>query len=253
MIFSCSDFQRIQKSESIEDKYEAAIKYYEEQDYYRSGLLLEELIPITRGTDNAERSLFYYAYCHYHQDQLYLASVYFSNLTSTYPRSEFAEESRYMYARSMYEGTPKYNLDQSQTMETLSSLQGVINAYPNSEYVEECDIMIDDLNYRREKKAYENALLYHKLSYFKSAVIALDNFANDFPTSSYVEEVSFLKVESQFKLAKKSIVDKKKDRYLEVVTYYQDFVDKFPSSTFVRQAENMYDQTLNNIEKLNNN
>ena len=121
------------------------------------------------------------------------------------------------------------------------------------EYVKECETMIDDLNYRREKKAYENAILYNKLSYFKSAVIALENFRKDYPTSSYVEEVVFLKMDSQYKLAKQSILDKKKERYLDVVTYYQDFVDKFPSSTFVRQAENIYDQALINIEKLSNN
>lgn len=248
---SCSDFQKMLKSDDMDARYDAAIAYYDHQDYYRAGLLLEELIPILRGTKKAEKALFYYAYCHYYQDQLYLSAFYFDNLYNTYPRSPYEQEARYMKARAEYESTPTYNLDQSGTIKTLQDLQSVINRYPNSQYVKDCDRMIDDLNQRMELKAFENAKLYYNLQYFKSAVIALNTFREEFPTSSLVEEAAFLRIESQFKLAKLSIEDKRKERYMEVITFYQDFVDTFPSSKFVRQAENYYDMALEKIEKPN--
>lgn len=250
-VFSCSDFQKTLKSDDINTKFDAAIAYYKDQDYYRAGLLLEELIPITRGTANAELSLFYYAYCHYHQNQLLLSAFYFENLLSTYPRSQYAEESQYMAAKSKFEDTPKYNLDQSTTLETLNKFQSFINRYSNSQYVSDCEFMMKDLNDRLEKKAYESAILYHKLGYFKAAVISLSDFKNDFPTSDYIEEASFIKLESQFKLAKLSVLDKKEERFRETITFYQDFVDTFPSSKFARQAESIYDLALNNLNKNN--
>ena len=248
-LFSCSEFQKTLKSDDIDKKFDAAIAYYKDQDYYRAGLLLEELIPITRGTANAEISLFYYAYCHYYQNQLYLATFYFENLLSTYPRSEYAEEAQYMAAKSKYEGTPKYNLDQSSTQSTLADLQSFINKYPNSQYVRSSETMMENLNARIEQKAFESAVLYHKLGYYKSAVITLDHFKNDFPTSKFLEEATFIRLESQFKLAKLSVEDKKDERFREAITFYQDFVDTFPNSKFARQAENIYDLALNNINK----
>lgn len=250
-LFSCSDFQKVLKSDSIDEKFDAAITYYKEQDYYRAALLLEELYPITRGTNNAEITLFYYANCHYQQDQLYLSSHYFDVLVGTYPRSEYVEESKYMSAKAKYESTPKYNLDQSSTLATLDVIQAFINKYPNSQYVKNCETMISDLNSRMELKAFEGGVLYHKLGYYKAAVIALNDFRNDFPTSSYVEEAGYIRLESQFKLAKLSVLNKKSERMHEVVSLYQDFVDTFPNSTFARQAENIYDMALAGIKKIN--
>ena len=250
-LFSCSDFQKVLKSDDINKKFDAAISYYKNQDYYRAALLLEELIPITRGTANAEISLFYYAYCHYHQKQLFLSAYYFDNLLATYPRSSYAEESQFMSVKSKYESTPKFNLDQSSTLNTLNNIQNFINKYPFSQYVSESNKMIDDLNERLERKAFESAFLYYNLGYFKSAVIALTSFKNDFPTSKYLEKAHYYKLESQFKLAKLSVVDKKEERFKETITFYQDFVDTFPNSKFVRQAENIYDLALSNLNKNN--
>lgn len=251
LMLSCSDFQKTLKSEDINTKFDAAFAYYKEQDYYRAGLLLEELIPISRGTSNAEISMFYYANCHYYQDQLILSAYYFENLLSTYPRSIYAEESQFMVAKSYYENTPKYNLDQSSTLENLNKLQAFINKYPNSQYFKECEVMIVDLNERVERKAYESAILYHKLGFYKAAVISINDFNNDFPSSTFIEKASYIKLESQFKLAKLSVLDKKGERFRETITFYQDFVDTFPSSKFAKQAENIYDLALNNLNKNN--
>ena len=34
---ACSDFQKILKSDSVDKKYEAALKYYDKKDYYKAG------------------------------------------------------------------------------------------------------------------------------------------------------------------------------------------------------------------------
>ena len=46
----CSKFRTIQKDTDWRVKYEAALKYFDEQDYHRSTLLLEDILPIIRGT-----------------------------------------------------------------------------------------------------------------------------------------------------------------------------------------------------------
>jgi len=72
---SCSKFRKIQKSGDWELKYEAAMNYYQEEEYYKASVLFEEIIPIIRGSEKAEKAQFYFAYSYYHQKQYILASA----------------------------------------------------------------------------------------------------------------------------------------------------------------------------------
>ena len=55
IINSCSEYQKVLKSTDYNLKYEKAIEYYEEEDYYRALSLLEELVSLYRGSERAER------------------------------------------------------------------------------------------------------------------------------------------------------------------------------------------------------
>ena len=48
------------------------------------------------------------------------------------------------------------------------------------------------------KQKFDNAKQYYKTRNYKSAIIALENFENDFPDSSLNEEGSYLKILSQY-------------------------------------------------------
>src|SRR6188768_1065598 len=110
LIFNCSKFQKIQKSTDPQLKYDAAMKYFGKKDYYHAGLLFEELVPIMRGKKEAELVELNLAYCNYYQKNLVLSAENFKNFYETYGRSPHVEESLYMYALSLYEDSPHYNL-----------------------------------------------------------------------------------------------------------------------------------------------
>ncbi len=99
---SCSDFRKITKSTDWKEKYQAALKYYQEKDYYRATLLLEDVMPIIKGTKTAEEAQFYYAYAHYYQRKYILSAHYFKQFYETYSRSEQAQEAMFMHAYSLY-------------------------------------------------------------------------------------------------------------------------------------------------------
>ncbi len=87
----------------------------------------------------------------------------------------------------------------------------------------------------------------------KAALIAFDNFQNDFPDSNLNHRISFLKVEASYKLAKKSIRNKQRERLMNTIANYQEFIDNYPESTLVRNAENIYIDCLDDLEKLQEN
>ncbi len=249
---SCSKFQKLQKSTDIDKKYEAALAYYDKKDYYKANLLLEELIPLLRGRAEGEKAQLLYAYTHFYQRDMTMSSFYFKNFFETFPRSEQAEEAMYMYVFSLYEDSPKYNLDQTNTYTALSALQTFLNVYPNTAYREEINTIEAELTAKLEHKAYENAKLYYKLSqasiiYHKSALIAFDTFKANFPQSPRNEEIAYLKIETEYNLAKVSTEDKKKERYAKTIEYYENFIDRYPNSKYQRSAENLYDNARSQV------
>jgi len=131
---SCSKFRKIQKSEDWKVKYNAALEYYEDEDYFRASALFEEIMPLVRGQQEGELAQFYYAYCNYYQKQYQLASYYFKSFYETYSRSEFAEEAEFMNAYSLYLDSPIYNLDQTSTIEAIQAMQVFINKNYTGKY-----------------------------------------------------------------------------------------------------------------------
>ena len=252
MLFSsCSKFQRVLKKGSVDDKYNAAISYYERKDYYRAGLLLEEVIPLIRGQKRSEIANLYYAYCHFYQRQRQLAAYYFKRFYTQFGASKYVEEAMYMYAFSLYKDSPEYYLDQSNTNQAVAASQNFLNRFPQSKYAEECSRIIDELRRKLEKKAYEGAKLYYKIRNYRAAVITFGNFQKDFPDSNFNEEVAYLKVLSQYEYAEISTVRRQKARYGDVIKFYTDFIDAYPESGYKRAAERLYSSSIKRLEKLN--
>ncbi|MDF7821143.1 outer membrane protein assembly factor BamD [Runella sp. MFBS21] len=252
---ACSKFSKLQKEGTLEQKYEAALQYYKKADYYHAGLLFEEITPLLNGKDarQAELAQFYNAYCNFKQANYNMAQFLFKNFYETFQRSEYAQEALYMHAYSLYKDSPNSNLDQTNTLTAISALQDFINTYPESAFREESTQLILELRDKLERKAYDKAKLYYKTSEanianFRSAVVAINNFQKDFPDSKYNEELAFLRVDAQYNLARLSFIDKQKERFQDVNKYYLTFIDKYPQSKYLRQAERFYENTQKELE-----
>lgn len=250
LIASCSKYRKIEKSEDWRVKYEAAINYYENEDYYHSALLFEQIRPIVRGLPEGEKVEFLLAYCQYNERTYLLASAQFKTFYETYGRSSQAQEAHFMHAYSLYAASPDWNLDQTSGIEAMSSMQTFLNQYPNSEFYDKATQVILESQLKLERKSYENAKLYLKLKRYKASIIAFDSFKEDFPDSKFIEEMAFLKVEAQFKLASQSLPRLQDERFKIVIEYYTELVDNYPNSQFLKSAEKYYTESLTKVNKL---
>jgi outer membrane protein assembly factor BamD len=244
---SCSKFSKLQKSDDLELKKQGAYNYYDKKDYYRSSQLLEELVPLLKGTADAEKAEFIYAMCQYELRFLESAAFYFSYFLETYPRSIYAEEVTYMEAISQYENSPKYYLDQGNTDKAILALENFIGKYPDSERRSKCQTMVEKLNDKLEKKDFENARIFHQIMEYKAAIITLGNFAKDYPNSEMREESLFLQIISAFKLAKNSTDAKKPERFQQTIDFYTNFVDSFPKSKKLKELEGIFDYSTDQL------
>lgn len=250
---SCGDFRKIQKSTDWKLKYDAAMKYYEEKDYYRATTLFEEILPFIRGSREAELVQFYNAYANYYQKNYTLASHYFKTFYETYSRSDYAEEAFYMYVYSLYKQSPTYALDQTSTNEALNTVQTFLNRFPNSPFRSKAIDIIGEMMGKIEQKEFENARLYYKLGRLNAAMIALDNFKMDFPDSQLHEEACYLLVVCSHRYARQSIPTRQRERYYTCISHYDYFVDNFTESKYIKELQEYYSQCITAIEKLNQN
>ncbi len=248
-VAGCSKFRKIMKSGDWKTKYDAAIEYYNAEDYNRATQLFEDILPIIRGTAEAEKGNFFIAYCYYYQKQYVLSAYHFQEFVNIYGRSEYVMEAAYMHAYSLYLQSPDYQLDQTTTYEAIAAMQNFINRYPTSEYAKDADITIDRMQVKLERKAYETCKLYYKLRRYKSGMVVYENFKNDFPDSKFNEEVAFLNIETSYDLAKQSIYSRQEERFKKTVEFYTEFVDKYPNSDYLKEAEKIYADSIEEITK----
>ena len=247
---ACSNFQKVLKSDSIDKKYTAALKYYETGKYEKSTIILEELLPLLRGRPEAEKAAFIFAQGEYKQQYYELSAFQFRVFGETYPRSEYAEEAAFLYTKSLYLSSPTFNLDQSQTLTALEAIRDFQVRFPESKFRPDAQAMSDELTSKLEKKAFESARLYANVRYYQSAVVALTSFLREYPASKYGEEAAFLRVISAHDLARQSVSEKQRERFLETASYYLGFVDAYPKSKFLRTAEAAYADAQRQLEKL---
>lgn len=253
MAFSCSEYRKLQKSTDWEQKNEAALRYYEEGEYYKASVLFDQVLPVIKGTADAEKASFYRAYSYFHEGQYLLSGSYFNTFAKIYSRSEWAIEASYMAAYSNYMQSPEYNLDQTSTYSAIDDFQTFINRNPGSEYAEKATIYIDEMQRKLEQKAYANAKHYHKLERWQSAIVSFDTFADEFPDSKLNEEILFLAIDAEYSYAEQSVISKQEERYSKAIELYESFIDKYPSSKFLKKAEIIYVDSREKKIKLSNN
>lgn len=236
----CNRFNKLVKSSDYELKYKKALEYYEKHNYTNAIILLEELIPVFKGTERAEEVYYYYAYSHYYQEDYGLAGYHFRTFARNYPMSKHAEECAYMNAYCFYLNSPRYSLDQYDTKNAIIEFQNFLNAFPESKRVDTCNILIDKLRAKLERKNYEITKQYFHIEDWKASIVAAEGFIAEFPGSDKCEEMRAIIIKSYYNLAINSVESKKLERIDKCMENYLKFVDLHPSSRFIRELETIY-------------
>jgi outer membrane protein assembly factor BamD len=241
---ACSPFQKAYKSEDVAIKYAEAEKLYEKGKFNKSIRLFEQLSSSFKGKPQAEKMFFMYSQALYKTKDYYTAGYQFEKFASSYPKSEKIEEASFLGAFCYSKLSPVYSLDQVDTEKAIDKMQAFIDRYPESTHLTEANVVVKSLREKIEKKAFENAKEYNKISDYKSALVALDNFIADYPGTPYKGEALFVKLDSAYKLAINSIPSKMEERLIASKTAYSNLI-KFDSNTYKAKADVM----LANIEK----
>lgn len=250
ILAGCSKYQKALKNPDANKKLEVAQYYYNKKDYYRASTLFEQLQDNFNGTAMAEKVMYYSAYCNFGLRNYMLAGYQFKTYFENFPTGQWAEESLYMNAYCQFLESQRYYLDQTDTYKATESIKLFVSVYPDSKYVNECNILLDKLRNKLSLKAYKNAKLYYNIGEYKSAIVALQNAIKDFPEIPQKEELDFLTLKSYYYYADNSIESKKEERYKEAVEFYRYFTAEYPDSKYLNDARTVLSKVESGLKKL---
>ena len=245
-----SEFEKARLSTNPEYILNEANKYYDNEDYLKAQTLYELVLNQYRGTKQAEEIYFRYAYTYYNLRQFLLAAHYFQNFSATFAYSQYKEEADYMYAFSHYRMSPVYRLDQQSTVDAIAGFQEYVNTYPNSDRVDDCNALINELRAKLEQKAFASGQLYYDLRMYDASIRTFENMLTEFPETDRAELVHYRIVESAFHYAENSIFERREERYGEALDKYREFIRKYPDSEYRPKADKILTQIQTNLKTL---
>ncbi|NJK94576.1 MAG: outer membrane protein assembly factor BamD [Bacteroidales bacterium] len=247
-LFSCGKYEKILKSSDYKMKYQKAFEYYNAEEYVRAATIFEQIVPVFKGTDKSDTVSYYHAMSYYKQKDYTLAGHYLKNFFQNYPYSPFADEAQFLSAYCFYMDSPRPSLDQENTYTAIDAFTLYIRNHPTSKHIEDAQKYIGDLQDKLVDKSYKNARLYFDLGDYKSSIIALNNSISEYPNTKYREELQFLILQSNYFLAKNSVLSKQKERFQSTIDEYYSFIAEFPNSKYSKDAKDIYEDSQSFIK-----
>ena len=235
-----SKFEKLLASYNYGEKYRTALQLYEEGKYSKAAQLFENVAMNAQGTPQEDTVRFYWGMSNYRYKEYYTAETNFAKCLQNFPRSPFAEEAAFLRIDCLYRSTLRYELDQVPSYNAINVISQYMVENPRSTHYPICSRMLEELNNRLDKKAYENALLYYRMEDYKAARVAFKNILKDDAENVYREEILYYIAKSSYKFAQLSVESKQKERYLTFVDDYYNFIGENPDSPFKREMDVLF-------------
>lgn len=246
---SCaSEFSRVYKSTDYDFKYEYAKQLFASRKFSQSIVLLEEVVQMKKGSDEAEECLYMLGLAQYNNGDYESASATFRKYHQSYPRGIFAEQASFYVGQSLYESAPEPRLDQSPTIGAINAYQQFLDYYPDSKRKAEAQARLFELQDKLVLKELLSAQLYYNLggyfgnctgggSNYEACIVTAQNALKTYPYSHMREDFALLIMKSKFELAENSTEEKRMDRYRDAEDECYGFLNEYPESKHAKMAE----------------
>ncbi|MBO6168859.1 MAG: outer membrane protein assembly factor BamD [Bacteroidales bacterium] len=242
-LISCkSQYELLLEGNDSEAKYAAAFDYFNQGKYTKASQLFESLSVITNGTSRDDTVQYYWGLSNYRAKDYYTAETNFERFMQNFPRSSFAESAAFLHLDCLYRSTYRYELDQTPTYRTITAISEYLMNHPDSEYRSVCTRMLDDLNERLDRKAYENAYIYYKMEDYLAARVALRNVLKEDSDNRYREDILYYTAMASYKYASLSVQSKQKERYLVFYDDYFNYIGEYPDTDRRKELEKLYNK-----------
>jgi outer membrane protein assembly factor BamD len=243
LVSSCGEYEKLLKSPDFELKKTKVKEYYEKEQFAKASELLTQVIPRYRATEEAEELKWMNAQCYYGMKDYMMAGSEFKEFSELYPYSKLAEEASFQTAMCDFYQSPRAELSQEYTRNSITGFNLFLSRFPGSTRSEDAKKHIKILEERLVEKSYTSAKLYYDMKQYKAAIVALSNSLKEYPETGYREEMMYLKLSSLFLYAELSVAAKQKERFQSTLDEYYSFMEEYPKSSYAREVSKIFQAT----------
>ena len=217
----------------VAEQFYKAKTLYDKGKYYRAQVEFENLIYTYPGNTVIDTAQYYLGMCYYNQKDYGLATGELKRLIAIYPTSQFADDSQYYIAMSHYKMSPKYALDQTETVQAITEFNNLVINYSSSEYVKDARERIRELEDKLARKAFKTGELYLKLHDYGGALTYFTYVRDNYPTTDWAIRSFYYSGEAQFKM----------DKYTEAKDTFEKFLMGFGEHELAEHARKKLQET----------
>ncbi|MCK4578064.1 MAG: outer membrane protein assembly factor BamD, partial [Candidatus Marinimicrobia bacterium] len=178
--------------------------------------------------NRAAEAQYYYAECLFQQKLYVEAELEYERLLRRWANTEHLVEARYRSVQCLVEQSPKYYHDQGITGEAVDELQQFIDDFPDSEYVDEAEKLIDELRFKIARKYYEAGRQYLKWEESESARLYFNRVLTLYYDTELADQARLGMVIS-FLIEEDSV---------GAQAYLEESLERFSSLKLLKEAEN---------------
>ncbi len=243
----CGEYQKLLKSRDPEEKYQAALRYFNEKQYVKSQTLLDDVSNYYRGTERSEDVLAYLARSYMGQKSYESATSYYQAYIRNYPKGKYAAEAYFQIGHCQYLDSPDARLDQAITRNAIDAFTQFVELYPESPYAEQAYQEMSEMYDKLALKELKSAQLYYNLgtylgNNYLSCEITAKNALKNYPSNKYQEDFSWLILQAKYQQLINSFEERKIERARDAQDEYYNFVTEYPNSKHRKDAEKMMQQ-----------
>ena len=237
-----SQFDAVMEGNDVNAKYAAAFDYFNQGKYSKAADLFENMGVLTNGTERDDTVQYYWGLSNYRNRDYITAETNFKNFLAKFPRSPFAESAEFLRLDCLYKATYRYELDQTPTYAAITAIHEYRMNHPGTVHSAACQRMLDDLNERLDRKAFENARIYYTMEDYQAARVALRNVLKDDADNIYREEILYYTAMASYKYAFLSVPAKQRERYLVFEDDYYNFIGEYPESSHRKELDGLHEK-----------
>ncbi|MFU8812383.1 MAG: outer membrane protein assembly factor BamD [Balneolaceae bacterium] len=246
---SCRSSNLIRPGDTLDVAFDKAMNQFENENWRDAAEAFETVVSIGRGTDVGQDAQFFLAESYFNNRQFLLSATEYERYAVFHPRSPRREQAEFKEARSYYNMSPRFRLDQTNTRRALDKLRLFTSRYPASDFIPEAGEMITELRAKLAEKNYHAAEFYMRTGRYRAAAVYFSLILDQFPESVWAEQAIADQVEAYKLYADNSIPQRQLERYERARDSYETYIQLFPRGENRERVEALYNDISREIEQ----
>jgi outer membrane protein assembly factor BamD len=161
---------------------------YEQEEWEEAIRYLDRFVLAGGSDPRVDQARYYAADAHFNRDEYVTAAADFARLASDVGRAELGDDARFMTCRAYQELSPRPQLDQEYTRAAIEHCQSLLDLFPESEFREEAEGVVEQMWGKLAAKAYETGEWYRGRQAYDSAILYYEDVVRTYPQTRWAPQ-----------------------------------------------------------------